>query len=180
MVHLRAAAGGVEAARTEIAARLGHMYGIRIFSSGEILEHYASQARRAFSVFDVLGILVMVVVMVGMADTLAAGVTEQTRELGAMRSLGVRRGQLGRMILAQSFALALLGLLLAVVAGLALGVLWVLATFPALLGWNLELHVPYRQMVVASAVAMAVCLIAALSPARRIARLEPAAALRYE
>ena len=46
--------------------------------------------------------------------------------------------------------------------------------------WTLELHVPYRQMLVASGVAMAVCLIAALSPARRIARLEPASALRYE
>jgi putative ABC transport system permease protein len=180
LVLVRAAAGRVEAARAEIARRLGRTYGLRIFSSGEILTHYARQTREAFRVIDVLGILVMVVVMVGMADTLAAGVMEQTRELGAMRSLGVRRAQLGRMILAQSFALALLGLLLAAVAGLALGALWVLATFPALLGWSLELHVPYRQLLVASAVALCVCLLAALSPARRIARLEPASALRYE
>jgi putative ABC transport system permease protein len=179
-VQLRVAAGGVDAARAEIARRLGREYGLRIFSSGELLAHYASQARQAFSVIDVLGVLVMVVVMVGMADTLAAGVMEQAQELGAMRSLGVRRGQLGRMILAQSFALAVLGLLLAAVAGLALGALWVLATFPALLGWTLELHVPYRQLLVASAIALTVCLLAALSPARRIARLEPAAALRYE
>jgi putative ABC transport system permease protein len=177
---VRVAPGRVEATREEIARRLGRAYGIRIFSSGEILAHYARQTREAFRVIDVLGILVMVVVMVGMADTLAAGVMEQTRELGAMRSLGVRRGQLGRMILAQSFALALLGLLLAVAAGLALGALWVLATFPALLGWTLELHVPYRQILVASGVAVAVCLLAALSPARRITRLEPASALRYE
>jgi putative ABC transport system permease protein len=181
LVLLRVAPGSSpNEVRSEIARRLGRTYGLKILSSGELLAHFVDQARQAFRVVDVLGVLVLVVVMIGMADTLAAGVMEQTRELGAMRALGVRRRQLGRMVVAQSLALALLGLLLAVVTGLALGALWVLATFPNLLGWTLELHVPYLQLVVVAAVALAVCVAAAISPARRIARFEPASALRYE
>jgi putative ABC transport system permease protein len=181
LVMLRVASGTTpDEMRAEIARRLGRTYGLKILSSGEMLAHFVDQARQGFRIVHVLGGLVLLVVLIGMADTLAAGVMEQTRELGAMRALGVRRRQLGRMVVAQSLALAVFGLLLAIVAGLALGMLWVLATFPNLLGWTLELHVPYAQLGVAAAVTLAVCLMAALSPARRIARFEPTSALRYE
>lgn len=181
IVWVRAGAGYTPMqVRAEIGQRLGRRYGLKILSSAEMVAHFVDQARQAFGIVHVLGILVLLVVLIGMADTLAAGVMEQARELGAMRALGVRRGQLGRMVFAQSFGLALLGLVLAIGGGLALGSLWVLATFPNLLGWTLELHVPYGRFAVASVVVVVICLAAALSPARRLARLQPVSTLRYE
>jgi len=180
-VLVRTAPGAdIDAVRAAIARDFGRKYDLRILSSGELVEYFASQVRRAFAGLDVVRDLVLVVVFLGMADTLAAGVAERTRELGAIRALGVRRRQLRRMVLLEAASLGVLGLVLAAGAGLTLGTLWVKATFPYLLGWVLELHVPYRKIVGVGVVAVAVCLAAALLPARRAAALQPARALRYE
>ena len=68
----------------------------------------------------------------------------------------------------------------AALAGLGLGVFWVEATFSYLLGWVLDLHLPFREAAETAAAATAVAALAALLPARRAAALRPAVALRYE
>jgi ABC-type antimicrobial peptide transport system permease subunit len=123
---------------------------------------------------------VLVVVGFGIADTIAAGVLERRREIAAMGALGARRGRLGRMILVEASLIGACGLVLSLTVGLALGVLWVKMTFPDLVGWTLELHVPGLFFVVVSLTAIAVCLLAALLPAYRSARIEIGPALRYE
>ena len=168
------------AVRAAIARQLGRTYGLRVLSAADLIDYFAQQVRRAFTPLLILAALVLVVVLVGMADTLAADVTERTRELGALRAVGVRRRHLAYMIVAEATLLGVMGLLLALVAGLCLGALWVQATFPYLLGWVLNLEVPVGPMLIVSAMTVAVCLCAALLPARRAARLNPAVALRYE
>ena len=180
-VFVRAdATADLAAVRTAIARRLGRTYNLRVLSAAEIVEYFASQVRRGFAGVYILAVMVLAVVLVGMADTLAAGVIERTREIGAIRVVGVRRGAVRRMVLLEGVVLGTIGLALAVVAGLALGKLWVDATFPALLGWVLEPHVPYAQIGVVMVLTIGVCVLAALGPARRAASLEPAVALRYE
>jgi putative ABC transport system permease protein len=170
----------VATVRAAIAQRLGRTYSLRILSTGEIVEYFASQVRRGFAGVYILAAMVLSVVLVGMADTLAAGVIERTREIGAVRVVGVRRRSVRRMVLVEGVVLGMVGLALAAASGLALGTLWVDATFPALLGWVLDPHVPYQQAGVVAVLTIAVCMLAALGPARRAASLEPAAALRYE
>jgi putative ABC transport system permease protein len=168
------------AVRAAIARRLGRTYSLRILSTEEIVEYFASQVRRGFAGVYILAVMVLSVVLVGMADTLAAGVIERTREIGAVRVVGVRRRSVRRMVLAEGVVLGAVGLVLAAGSGLALGTLWVDATFPALLGWVLDPHVPYQQAGEVAVLTMVVCVVAAFGPARRAAALEPAAALRYE
>ena len=124
--------------------------------------------------------MVFLVVLIAVADTLAAGEAERTRELGGLRAVGVERRYLRRMVLAESLALGALGLILASVAGLGLGMLWVEATFPYLLGWVLELYSPYGYVAIIAVSTLLVCLVAASLPALHAARLDPAVALRYE
>jgi putative ABC transport system permease protein len=166
--------------RAAIAQRLGRTYSLRILSTGEIVDYFASQVRRGFAGVYILAVMVLSVVLVGMADTLAAGVIERTREIGAVRVVGVRRRSVRRMVLVEGVVLGAVGLALAAGSGLALGTLWVDATFPALLGWVIDPHVPYQQAGEVAVLTMAVCMLAAFGPARRAASLEPAAALRYE
>lgn len=166
--------------RAAIAAALGRKYALRILSSSELMAYFAMQVQRAFAPVDVLGGLVLLVVLVGLADTLAASVVERTRELGVMRAVGVWRSHLRRMVVAEGLVLGTMGLILAVSTGIALGTLWVKATFPYLLGWALEIYIPYKSVAVVVLTTIAVCMIAALLPARRAAGLEPVAALRYE
>ena len=170
----------VGAVRSAIARKFGGTYGLRILSSGEIVEYFALQVRRAFAPVGVLAGMILLVVLIAVADTLVAGEAERTRELGALRAVGVERRYLRRMVLAESLALGLLGLILAAAAGLGLGILWVEATFPYLLGWVLELYVPYGQVAIIALTTLLVCLAAALLPALHAARLDPAVALRYE
>ena len=80
----------------------------------------------------------------------------------------------------EGLTLGVLGLILAIGAGLGLGVVWVNATFPYLLGWVLELRFPWQRLLTASGAAIVVSLVAGFLPALHASRLEPAAALRYE
>ena len=180
-VGLKTAPGETASAvREAIAHDLGRTYDLRILSPGELIEYYATQVRRAFAPLHVLAATVMMVTLLGMADTLVAGILERTRELGMMRALGVRRGYLARMVFLEALLLGGSGFALALTAGLALAVLWVKGTLPYLLGWVLALHIPYRELPMLAAITVTVSLAAAVLPACRAARLQPEVAIRQE
>ena len=102
------------------------------------------------------------------------------REIGTLRALGVRRGPVVRIVLVEALVIGALGLALGAAAGVLLGGLWIHRTLPHLLGWLLAFHFPWARGVVVLLATALVCLVAAILPARRAARLEPAMALRYE
>jgi predicted lysophospholipase L1 biosynthesis ABC-type transport system permease subunit len=180
-VLLKNAPGADPAAiRTAIARGLGARHSLRILSTAELVEWFAAQARRAFAAIYALGVMVLLVVALGVADTVAAGVLERRRELATMSALGVRPRAIGRMILTEASVLALQGVTIATIAGLLLGVLWVRVTFQDLVGWVLELHVPGAYFALTAALAVVVCLAAAAASAIRATRLRPADGLRYE
>lgn len=170
----------VETVRAAIARTVGRKYGTNILSAGELVRHFAEQVRRAFAPFRILALMVFVVVLIAVADTLWASIIERTKEFGVLRAIGVERRYLARVVLVESLLLGMLGLVIALAAGLGLGALWVEATYPYLIGWVLDLHVPYGPIALVTAVTLAVCVVAAALPALYAARLDPAAALRYE
>lgn len=166
--------------RAAIAKRLGRKYGLKIFSAAELGTYWREQVGRAFAPFDALAALVLLVILLGVSDTLAASVVDRTRELGMLRAVGVRRPHLRRLMVLEALSVGSLGLLLAFALGGSLGLLWVEGTFPYLLGWLFRLQVPHEQGIALLLVTLAVCLLAALGPANRAANLEAAEALRYE
>lgn len=180
-VHLRLAPGtDVPLLRGTIARTFGERYRLRMLSSRDLMAYWTAQVRRAFAGLHLVALGVLLVILVGMADTLAAAIVERTRELGTMRAVGGRRRHVRRMVITEALLLGGLGLVLAIAAGLAMGTLWVTATFPLLLGWVLQMHVPWSELLLTTGMTLTVCYFAALLPARRASRLEPAAALRYE
>jgi putative ABC transport system permease protein len=170
----------LEALRAEIARRVARKYDLRIFSAGELMDYLAEKVRQAFAAVRFVRELVLALLVVGMSDTLGAGVVERTRELGAIRALGVRPRHVARLVVLEALVLGGLGLALALPTGFGLGVLWVKATFPTLLGWVLDVHVPYARTAGVVGLALGACVLAALLPARRAAALRPALALRAE
>lgn len=178
-VHVAPGASVTEI-RATIARTLGERYDLRILSATGLIDYYVTQVRRAFAPLRVLAVMVLLVTLVGVADTLAASVLERTRELGVLRAVGVRRRLVAFMILTEGVLLCGLGVGLAVAGGLVLAMLWVKCTMPYLLGWVLDLHLPFGEAPTFMALTAAVCVAAALLPARRAVRLSPQAALRSE
>lgn len=52
-------------------------------------------------------LLVCLVAALGVVNTLTTNVLDQTRELGALRAVGLQRGQLRRLVVWQAVVLAL-------------------------------------------------------------------------
>jgi putative ABC transport system permease protein len=169
--------GAVEHA---IAAKLGTTYRLSIRSSEELIEYFASEVRRAFSLQYLLEAITLLLVVIAIGDTLASGVLERTHEFGMMRAVGLRRSSLFTVVMLEGAAIGTLGLVMAVFTGLALGTFWVTTQFPALVGWDLDLHVPYGFAGGALGLTLLLCVAGSLLPALRAARRSVVEALRHE
>ena len=120
--------------------------------------------------------LAIIVSLFGIANTLSLSVHERTRELGMLRAIGLSRRQERRMIRYESVITALIGAVLGTVLGVA---------FAALVSQPLEdegfvLSYPIFQLVVILILAALAGVLAAISPARRAARLKVLEAVSYE
>ena len=98
-------------------------------------------------------------------------VLERRGEIGVRRALGARRRHIAGQFLVEAGVLALLG----GVTGVALGAL-VTALYARTQGWLVT--VPVGALAAGTGIALAVGLLAGVSPAVRAARLDPADALR--
>jgi putative ABC transport system permease protein len=180
-VHV-ATATGVPA--SEVAQRirreLGARYRLRVLTSAHMVDHFAGQVREAFSLQYLLEAVTFILVLVGVGDTLAAAVIARRRQLGMMRAVGLQKARLFRLVMFEGIAIGVFGLVLALVLGLSLGAFWVHVQFPALLGWTLEHYVPTWFLLFTCMVTVVLCMIGALMPSLRAARLSPVTVLRGE
>jgi putative ABC transport system permease protein len=128
------------------------------------------------NLFYVLLALGVIISMFGIANTLALSITERTREFGVLRTIGMTRTQLRRMIRIQAGVTALIG----AVTGTALGLLAGAFTSRVLSAWDVGFTVPWATLAVLLAGAPAAGVLAGFAPARRAARTDPLKALSYE
>jgi putative ABC transport system permease protein len=110
---------------------------------------------------------------IGIMNIMLVSVTERTREIGVRMALGATRGNIQLQFLIEALVLCVAGGMLGIVLGTGAAV--ALSRF---LQWN-TLISPYA-VVVAFVFSAAVGLFFGIWPARRAARLDPVAALRYE
>ena len=126
----------------------------------------------------VIRAVVMVVVVLGIASVLVVSVVQKRREIGILRAMGATQGQVLRIFLLQGAIVGALGSALGVL--LAVGLIW---AFSRLVkgGDGLPLFVISLSPALALQVAGVATLcgvLAAVAPARRAARLDPAQAIR--
>jgi putative ABC transport system permease protein len=118
-----------------------------------------------------LGAVALVVGGVGITNVMVISVLERRGEIGVRRALGARRLHIAGQFLAEAGVLAALGGVAGVVLGSA-----VTAIYARSQGWLVD--VPVSALAAGAGIALAVGLIAGVSPAVRAARLDPAEALR--
>jgi putative ABC transport system permease protein len=108
---------------------------------------------------------------IGIMNVMLVSVSERTREVGLLRALGVKRGQVLAVFLTESALLSAAGGLLGLAVGwAAVGLL--VEIFPAL-----PASPPVWAVAAALGLSLTVGILFGLLPARRAARLDPVAAL---
>ncbi len=121
-----------------------------------------------------IGGISLLVGAIGIVTIMTIAVNERTNEIGLLRALGARQGQVLNLFLGEAIVLAALGGISGLTLGIGLAQLLHL-TFPAL-----PVHTPWLFVVLAEAVAVVIGLTAGVLPAYRAAHLDPIEALRTE
>ncbi|MGQ9785490.1 MAG: ABC transporter permease [Anaerolineae bacterium] len=165
------------------AKRLEDRYGksrhIAVETAADFRAKVTRLAAQAFALFDVLGLTGVVIAALGVVNTLLMNVFERQREIGGLRSLGMTRGQVARMILAESGAMGIIGGLFGMLFGLFLARVFLLGV-QEIGGYTVSYHLPSQALLIGWAIALAVSQLAALYPARKAARVRIVEAIQHE
>ena len=123
-------------------------------------------------------VVVMVVVVLGIASVLVVSVVQKQREIGILRAMGTTRAQVLRVFLLQGALVGAIGSVVGI--GMAFGMIWLFTTFVrGADGLPLfAITLPPTMALQIAVLALAAGVLAALAPARRAARMDPAQAMR--
>lgn len=111
---------------------------------------------------------------IGIITIMTISVTERTAEIGLIRALGARHGQITALFLGEAVVLAGVGGLAGLALGIGIGELLTLL-IPAL-----PVQTTWMFVLLAEAIAIVIGLLAGVIPARHAAQLDPVEALRAE
>jgi putative ABC transport system permease protein len=115
--------------------------------------------------------LSIIIAMVGVINTLALSVLERTREIGLVRSIGMHRRQVRRMIRGEAVVVSILGAILGLVLGVALGAALV-ATLSGTGAGITQVVIPVATIIEVLIAVFLFAILAALFPAHRASKLD--------
>ena len=138
-----------------------------------VLKDRADKQRGVSALFAGFGLLALLLAALGLYGVMAYAVTRRTREMGVRLALGATPAQLMRLIAADGLRLALTGV--AIGGTLSLPLAQVLGAM--IFGVQIA---DLAAFAGTCALLVGVALVAAVLPARRVARMETMAALRTE
>ena len=168
-----------ETVRLRIEDAFAKRQGLSVVSNQAVIDQVFRLLNQAYSMFDVMAIIAMLVGALGVVNTLTMNVAERIQEIGMLRSIGLTRGQTLVMVLAESLLMGLIGGVL----GLAFGVLLTrifLWSMTAMSGYKINFVMPVMAVAAGLVIALLVSQLAAIFPARRAARTRILDAIHYE
>jgi putative ABC transport system permease protein len=165
--------------KENIEALYGDRYHLALEANSSIRNQAMNLMEQAFRMFDVVALISIVVGSLGVVNTLTMSVIERTQEIGMLRAIGTSRGQIIRMVLAESGLMGVIGGILGIATGAILArILFIGMT--TMSGYQLTFSIPLDGLAVSLVMALVVSQVAAISPAFRAARTRILEALHYE
>jgi putative ABC transport system permease protein len=159
------------------------------FSKGGEFSIYSNRLLRTriFEIFDqtfavtyVLRTIAVLVAVAGIFLGLTTLVTERSRELGVMRSIGASAAQIRRLLLWESGMIGLLASVLGLASGLCLSIILTGVINRAFFGWTIQLAFPWWSLAWTPIWIIAAAVVAGWIPAWRAGRINIAEAVRSE
>jgi putative ABC transport system permease protein len=156
---------------------------VRPYPNAEVQDQSQFKADQAEQINQLLGLvyvlllLAIVIALIGIANTLALSIFERTRELGLLRAVGMTRPQLRSSVRWESVIIALMGTVL----GVVIGIFFSWALVEALKDEGItEWSPPPGQLILIVIIGALAGALAAVSPARRAAKLDVLKAVSTE
>ncbi|MEU1310636.1 FtsX-like permease family protein [Streptomyces cinnamoneus] len=150
---------------------------VTVQSRDEVVQKYNSGMDMMLGIVQALLAVALIIAVLGIINTLALSVLERTKEIGALRAIGLSRGQTVRMIMTESVVISIFGAVLGLVVGAALGA----AVVRAMKDQGVSgLSLPWSMMFNYLLGAVVVGMLASIAPARRGARLDVLKAVSHE
>ena len=127
----------------------------------------------------VMLLLAVIISIIGVANTMTLSVNERRRENAMLRSLGLSRKQLRRMISIEAILITLAAVVLGMIAGTVIGAVSAKIVMAAVsASAPLVLDLPYVWYVVILIVGVLAAMLASALPAARSARMSPVEGMR--
>ncbi len=140
--------------------------------------------RVLYAFLGIFGSLALAVASIGIVNTLVMAILERRREIGIMKAIGASDGDVKKLFFAEAGAMGILGGIVGVGLGWAIGQIINFGTNIWLKSQSLPPEhfwaVPLWLVVFSIVFSFVVSMISGLYPAGRAARLDPVQALRYE
>lgn len=120
-----------------------------------------------------IGVITLAGAAIGLMNIMLVAVTERTKEIGLVKAIGGKRGNIQTQFLLESVIISLLGAIIGIVLGIAVGNI-------AGLLLSTSFVIPWNWVILGVVICSLVGLGAGLYPAIKASRLNPIEALRYE
>ena len=150
--------------------------------SGSIEEQLASMFSEMMSTFSialaVISGISLVVAMIMILVVLYMSVSERTREIGVLKSIGARKKDIKMIFSTESFLVGVLSGIVGIVLSLILGGVLTIV-FNAVLGFA-PISMLWYYFLIALGLSILISVLAGLYPASKAAKLDPVESLRHE
>lgn len=167
-----------EAVTRDIQRVLGDYPQFSVYSNAQWKAQIESDFNRQYVFFyAIMGVSVAVSAF-GVVNTLSMSVFERTREIGILRAIGTTRLQIGRLVIDEGIVISLIGCLVGVIVGSALGYLFVRGSGAG--GFEVAFFYPKIPALAALISGLFIGIFAGLLPARSAARKDIVEAVQYE
>ncbi|HEX4123227.1 MAG TPA: FtsX-like permease family protein [Tepidisphaeraceae bacterium] len=166
--------------REVIVKRLEHRLGsegLAVRDVRKIKAKIEGGFNRLLLLLSTVAFAAMAVASLGVANTIMAAIRSRQWQFGILRSIGLPRGQLLRLVVGEAILLGLVGAALGLVAGILMGI-DARALSTVVTGYNPPLAVPWSIVAMGVAAVMGIAILASIWPAVRVSRREPLSLLQ--
>ncbi|KGK99664.1 ABC transporter permease [Methanococcoides methylutens] len=142
-----------------------------IFNQADILDQLDELSAGLTSLFISVALISLIVGSIGIMNIMLVTVTERTKEIGLLKSLGYTRSNILYLFITESIILGLIGGILGTILGFV-------GSYAAVSFLNLPYIFPSYLLILGVGIAVVVGLIAGVYPANKASKLDPVDSLR--
>ncbi len=162
----------------QIDERWGDEYKLSFSFKEGVKEDVREQVQQIGTFFNIITYSSIIVGLLVLVTTMIKIVSERRREIGLLRTIGIKKAKVIQLILFESVFLALIGLFLGILDGYILGYTFVQSMGSVGFG-TMEFVMPWEAIGQTIVVAIVIAVFGAIFPAWNAGRIPPAESLRY-